>query len=539
MASPLLAAIQAAAAQANPAQPQPVRQLSIEDAVNLALEQNLGIQIQRLDPQVQDTGVVQARSFWMPTVSNSLSRNTQDQPGTSALSPSYNNGTISNTVAANQLLPWGGGNYNFSWNNQRVTSTYAFASFSPQLQSTFNASFTQPIGRNFKIDQVRQQVKIAGKLRDLSDVQLKAVVVQTMRSVKDAYWDLVYSINNLATQRQSLELSQQSLRDNEKRVQIGTMAPIDIVQAQAEVASNQQNVITAEAAIKSAEDKLRGLVFDPAAPNFWTMRLEPTDALPFQEQTVDVDQAVRAALENRLDLKQAKNTMDQSDINILYFRNQILPDVNATAAYTAFGIGGAALGSVDPTTVAAGVIPTRPIISQTGYGHVLSNVFTNAYPQWTFGVQVGYPLGASTAKANLERAKLQYQEAQTQYKNAEMQIVLQVRDSARQVQTNQERVKSARASRELQEKKLEAEEKKMAAGMSTPFFVIQAQRDLASARTVETQAISDFNKSLVDLDAVQQVPLNVTLGLTNNQLLGITNAASGTLSTGSTAIISR
>ena len=150
----------------------------------------------------------------------------------------------------------------------------------------------------------------------------------------------------------------------------------------------------------------------------------------------------------------------------------------------------------------------RPVADRS-FGSVLGDVAIRTRSRtWTVGVQVGYPLGTSTSKANLERAKLQYQQAQTQFKNLQLQVATQVRDAARQVQTNQKRVRSARASRELQEKKLEAEEKKLAAGMSTSFFVFQAQRDLAQARTNEIQAISDYNKSLVDFDAVQEMPLD-------------------------------
>jgi outer membrane protein TolC len=138
---------------------------------------------------------------------------------------------------------------------------------------------------------------------------------------------------------------------------------------------------------------------------------------------------------------------------------------------------------------------------------VLGDVIGNTYPDWTVGVSIGYPLGTSAPKANLARARLQYEQSQTQLKNLETQVATQVRAVARQVQTNQQRVRSARASRELQEKKLEAEEKKLAAGMSSSFFVFQAQRDLSLARTAEILAISDYNKSLVDLEAVQLVPL--------------------------------
>jgi outer membrane protein TolC len=163
---------------------------------------------------------------------------------------------------------------------------------------------------------------------------------------------------------------------------------------------------------------------------------------------------------------------------------------------------------------------------------VLGDVFQSAYPDWTVGVTISYPLGTNTAHTNLARARLQYQQAQTQLKNLEMQVATQVREFARQVQTNQKRVQSARASRGLQEKKLEAEEKKLAAGMSQSFFVFQAQRDLALARTAEIQAIADYNKSLVDLDTVQLVPVDNGAGGG-----GITTAGSGTLQSGANAIV--
>jgi outer membrane protein len=164
------------------------------------------------------------------------------------------------------------------------------------------------------------------------------------------------------------------------------------------------------------------------------------------------------------------------------------------------------LSSLSPDDVLAGNLDRR-VLANRGYGSVLGDVFQNAYPDWTVGVQIAYPLGASTAHANLARARLEYQQSQTQLKNIQMQISTQVREAGRNVQTNQKRVQSARASRELQEKKLEAEEKKQAAGMSTSFFVFQAQRDLAQARTLEIQAIADYNKSMVDFEAIQLAPL--------------------------------
>jgi outer membrane protein TolC len=498
------------AAQTAPLQPGgTVRRISIDEAVNLAMEQNLGIKIQRFDPQIQDTGVSLAHSLWNPNFQTTVTRQAQTQASTNVLAggTTVDNGTFASNVGLNQTLPWGG-SYNVAWNSSRVTTNSLISSFSPQLASNLNAQYTQPLLRNFQIDSIRQQVAISKKVRDLSDIQLESIVTQTLRAVRNAYWDLAYSINNLKAQQESLALSQQSLKDNQKRVEIGTMAPIDIVQAQAEVANNESNVILADAAITNAQDVLRALILDPTTPDVWNVVFEPTDAPSFDARAIDVDAAVRNALDKRSDARSAKNALDQSDINIKYYANQIKPDVNANIGYNPIGVGGTQLSAVDFTTIALGGAVNRSVVSDRGFGSVLGDVFHSQYPTWTFGVTVGYPLGANTAHANLARVKLEYDQAKAQLKNMEMQITTQVRTAARNVQTNMQLVQSARASRELQEKKLEAEEKKLAAGMSSPFFVVQAQRDLSLARTVEIRAISDYNKSLVDFEAVQQVPLN-------------------------------
>jgi outer membrane protein len=506
-----LAGAVAAAAQAVAQQPgESIRRLSIDEAVKLALEQNLGIQIQRIDPQIQDTGVALSRSFWSPSLTTNFSKNSQTLQPTSSLSggaTSILNANLSTAVGLNQTLPWGGA-YTATWNSSRFTTTNLFQGFSPQTGSNLNLQYSQPLLRNFEIDQIRQQVANSRKVRELSDIQLTGVVTQTLRQVKNAYWDLSYAINNLKAQQGSLALSQQSLKDEQKRVEIGVRAPIDIVQAQAEVASNEERVIVADAAIRAAQDNLRALILDPGAADFWTVTFDPTDAPSFAAQAIDVDAAVRNALDKRADLRGASNSLEQSDINIKYFSNQIKPDVNANISYITTAAGGVQLSQVDFAAAAAGGVINRSVVAQRGFGSVLGDVFQNTYPNWTVGVSIGYPLGASTAHANLARVKLEYEQAQAQLKNLQLQVATQVRSAARNVQTNGQRVQSARASLELQQKKLEAEEKKLAAGMSSSFFVFQAQRDLALARTAEILAISDYNKSLVDFEAVQQVPLN-------------------------------
>src|SRR5580765_889269 len=412
--SPFSISLQQASAQAAAQlQSESVRRLSIDEAVTLAMEQNLGIRIQRFDPQIQDTSVAQARSFWAPSLTSNFSKNGQTQQPTSSLSggaTSILNSNMNTAVGLNQQLRWGGV-YSATWNSSRFSTTNLFQGFSPQIGSNLNLQYSQPLMRNFEIDQIRQQVAISQKAREMSDIQLTGVITGTLRAVKNAYWDLSYALANLKTQVQSLELSQQSLKDEQKRVEIGVRAPIDIVQAQAEVASNEERVIVAEATIKAAQDNLRALILDPGTPDFWNVVFEPTDAASFAAQAIDTDAAVRNALDKRSDLRSAKNSLEQSETNIKYYRNQAKPEVDANVSYLTNVSGGTLLSPVtDLQAIIAGTA-TRNVVSQRGFGTVLGDIFQNAYPNWTVGVSINYPVGSNVAQANLARVRLQFEQA--------------------------------------------------------------------------------------------------------------------------------
>jgi outer membrane protein TolC len=501
--------IQAPGAQvAQPGQPaQTVRKLTVEEAVKLALEHNLGVQVARVDPQVQDYVVAQARSNWAPVLTSNIATNSISQQPNSALAGGIDvisNDQVNGGVGVQQNLKWGTF-YTASWNSSRLTTSNTLASFSPQLRSNFNLQVVQPLLRNFQIDAIRQQVLVGEKNRDVAEIGLQQTISVTSRNTRNAYWNLSYAIASLDVQKQSLELARESLRNNRSRVEIGTMAPIDIVEAEAEVAQREESVILAEAAIERAEDQLRALILDPNQPEFWNTRLEPAEIPPFQPVAINVDEAVRTALDHRTDLRSTRKNIESNDISIRYFRNQSMPDINAQLDYGLSGLGG--------TQIQRGIGPFGPgtgdVLGQTqrSYSSVLSDLFNNRYPAWTLSLNIGYPIGTSTAEANLARARLQYNQANTQLKNQQLLVATQVRDVGRQVQTNQKRVEATKSSRQLAERRLEAEEKKFQAGMSTSFFVFQAQRDLSQARANELRAITDYNLSIVDYETVQESPL--------------------------------
>jgi outer membrane protein TolC len=488
-----------------------VRRLTADEAVNLALENNLGIRVARIDPQIQDLNIVDARTGWTPSLSTSLQTNSNDAPNQNFLAGAQGSRTSSDQFASalslQQVLPWGG-NYDVGWDSSRFNSNSSFSTFSPQLRSSLVMNYNQPLLRNRNIDNVRQQVLITSKNREISDVTLRETIAMTTRTVRNAFWDLAYANASLGVQQQSLDLAEESLRDTRARVEIGTTPRIDIVQAEAEVARRREAVIVAQGQIGNAEDALRTLVFDPNMPDFWTIRIEPTELPAFQPVAVDTEAAVRNALSRRTDLEQVRKQIEADDINIRFFRNQTLPDVSANINYGLQGLGGTQLqrgqGPFGPGT--GDVIGS----SQRGFNSVLGDLFENSYPNWTAALNISYPLGTSTAEANLARVRLERTQAQTRLRNRELQIAQQVRVAAREVQTNQQRVESSRAARQLAERQLEAEQRKFEAGTSTSFLVIQSQRDLSLARNVELQNVLNFHRSVIDLETVQEAPLQGT-----------------------------
>jgi outer membrane protein TolC len=493
---------QAPAPAATPARP--VKPLTIDEAVRLALEQNLLLRVERINPQIQDTNVEQAQTAWTPQLTGILNYANNDTPPDSFLSGSretLKTDQFQGQVGVQQLTSWGA-NWSLGWDNRRSTSNSFYNTFDPTYRSGLTAQFTQPLLRNRVVDSARQQLIVSKRNREVSDQELRGTIVQTIRNVKAAYWNLKAAIANLEVQRQSLELARQTLRDNRTRVEVGTMAPIDIVEAESEVARNEESVIVAESTIRQVEDSLRALIFDPAAPDFWTLALEPVDQPVMQPQVIDIDAAVRNALDKRTDLRQTKTSLENVASNLDYYRNQTLPQVNLEASFNTTGLGGTEFER-EPG------FPPGPVIREVtrGWDDVYGDVFSAAYPGWSVGVSVAYPLGKSAAETSWARTKLELEQGRLQIQNLELQIGTQVRDVGRQVNTNNQRVQATRAARSLAERRLEAEQKKFGVGTSTSFLVFQAQRDLATARVNELSALLDYNKSLVDFEAIQEAAL--------------------------------
>lgn len=501
-------AAQDAANRQDPGRTGSARELSADEAVRLAIENNLGIRIARLDPQIEDLNVLGARTNWAPAFTTLLQTNAAESPNQNFLAGAQglrtNTDQFLGNVGLQQALPWGG-QYQVGWDSSRLNTNSGFQTFAPQLRSSLALDYRQPLLRGLGIDNTRQQLLVSTKNREIADVNLRQTLATTERAVRNAYWDLAYALASLQVQQESYDLAEESLRNTRSRVEIGTTPPIDIVEAEAEVARRREAVIVAQGQIGDAEDALRTLVFDPAMPDFWTIRIEPIDAPRFAPISVDTEAAVRNALASRTDLDVTRKNLEVNDVNIRFFRNQTLPDVVASVNYGLQGLGGTMLiRSPGPFGPGTGDVTGQ---LDRSYGTVLNELFANEYPSWSAALNISYPIGTSTAQANLARVRLQQSQSLAQLRNQELQVTTQVRLAARNVLTSQQRVESSRSARQLAERRLEAEQRKFEAGTSTSFLVFQAQRDLSQARNSELLNILDFNRSIVDLETVQEVPL--------------------------------
>jgi outer membrane protein len=481
--------------------------ISSEDAVRMALENNLGIRAEQLNPQIETYAVAQARAVFGPGLfSQSSTRSSSTPPGNflTGSASTQSNDSISTTAGLQQLLPWGGSRYSIGWDASKLTTSDASSRFNPQLDSGLSASFTQPLLRNFTIDSNRQALLVSQNRQQIADLQLRQTLTQTSRSVRNAYFDLVNSLAGLEVAQQSLDLARTSLKNNERRVEVGTMAPIDIVQARAEVAANEESVIVAEGQIRYAEDNLRTLVMNPSQPDFWTTRIEPSDQPTVSPQAIDLEAAVANALANRIDLAQARKEIEQTDIGLRFYRNQKLPGLDVTANYDLVGTAGT------QRQFGLDTITGEPIVlsqSQRNFSQALRDVFGNQFRTWSVQLNVSYPLGRSVAEAAVAQGRLQHEQQSTTLRDLQTRVVASVREAGRQVGTSLKRVESTRKARELAEQSLQAEEKRLAVGLSDTFRLFQAQRDLARQRVNELNAVISYSRALVDFEAVQTVPL--------------------------------
>lgn len=489
--------------QSTPPAPQgPTLSLTMDQAVEMALEANLGLKAAQLGPQIQAQVLAAAKAYYNPQFQASASRaNAQSAPSnfldSSATSVSSSSNRFSTGVG--QYLPWYGGNYQVAWGGSRSENSSVGNSFNPQLGSTFSVTFSQPLLRNLLTDPARAAVKTNAIQQQIADTTLMENLARTARDARLQYLNLVGAIEGRNVAQQNLDVAKAQLNNNRARVQVGLMAPIDIVDGEASVADREDSLILAEGQIARAMDQLRQYILDPARPDYWTVTIVPTDTINAEPHPIDVEAAVKTALENRSDLITERKNLEITRTTMSVLHNQTLPSLDFRANYTGSGTAGTQF-TYDPPDY---VNPS----SQTskGFGSAIGDAFGYVQPAWTYSLQMGYPIGNSDTKANYARSQLQLKQLEIQLHDAELTVAMQVRDAARQVETSFKRVQTSKASLAAQEKRYEAEQKRFEVGTSDTFKLFQVQRDVAAARVGELQATLGYAQALINFEAVQHI----------------------------------
>jgi outer membrane protein len=505
----------------------PTVPMTLEEAVKFALERNLDISVQRLNPEINDIAIASINSVYHPSLTSTIGPQNvtvlptnQTSVASGGLVPTNKTLTFNGGIA--QSIPWGGGAFTASLGNLRRDSTISNALFNPLFQSNWNFAYVQPLMRNFSIDSTRQQLQVTKLNRDVSDVQLRATITNTLSNVRNAYWDYVFAVQAVEVAQKSLELASKLVQDNQTRVEIGTMAPIDVVQAQSEQATRRQTLVTAQATKRTAELTLKRLIVAGTSDPNWNATIDPVDRPDFQPQAIDIEAAVRRALNERTDIEIARKTIAQNDVTLKLLVDQLKPQIDLQTSYGLQGLGGTRFTRSEFGGDARDVTPG-------GIGDTFNSLFRNAYPTWSAQLVMSYPLGVSTQKANAARGRVQLSQVQAQMKQVELQVATDVTNAALTAQSAAEAVQASQAAREFAQKKLEAEQSKFEVGMSTNYFVVQAQRDLSDAENSELRAILNHRKSLVELERLQQTTLQ-------NLSVTVVNAGGGTGTAGTRAV---
>jgi outer membrane protein TolC len=469
--------------------------LSLEDALTLALDNNLDLVSARFAPKQARQDVVLEDSSFDVGFESVLSRNEQESPATQV---STVTGSKSDNYQAGitQNLKYGA-DYQVGFGMRRNEQTGAEVVAPLSYFSGFDFTFTQPILKGFGTEATTERLLLAESNLEIAMDDLETRAEQLTETVVGAYWDVVAAREAVRVARRALALAEELLELNRKKVEVGTLAPIEITEAEAGVASRVEQVILTEVQLQDAEDELRRLLAIPPSDPIWAMSIVNTDRPIFEKkEEVDLEESIDTALASRSEMRVARQTVKNRELNerVAYREKRHQLDFNAN-----YGPSGASLDTPLILSPLGFIVPPN----QGSLGDSLSNIFTGDVYTWTATLTYRVPIGNRAAKANYTKSQIALQQSEVDLRNQEQTIRVEVRRAVRGVESGIKRVEAARKNVELQEEKLEAEQKKFDNGMSTSFEVLTFQNDLADAQLSEIRARLDYLKSLTALERAE------------------------------------
>ncbi len=455
--------------------------LSLSDAVNTAVNQNLGVQIQSAERQISGQNHRAEYGVFDFVSAANLLMSSNRTPTTSTFEASGRRGIVAN-ASISQIIPTGG-QYTVEFANSRQNIIGGGTFVNPSYDTGLNFGFTQPLMRDFGVDITRRAITIARNNLGFTRGEFQNVVMNTVHSVEQAYLDLIYARRNVEVVKESLFLARDQSRITQIRIDVGAAAPLDILQPRVQVSTTEESLVSAIATVRDAEDQLRRLLNLPESE--WDRPIIPTeDDVTYQPMTVDVKTAVAQAIANRPEIVQQSLLTENARVQALYLRNQTLPTVDLSLGYDLGGVAGRRLNQ------------QGELIESTNYANTLEQILGLDFPSWDIGVNFGLPLLNIRARANARAAQLDLQQSRTFESQTRQNIAIEVRSSARAIDEFARTIEASRAARDAAERNVDAARRRYENGMATNFEVLQVQQQLADARVRELLALVGYRKAV-------------------------------------------
>ena len=461
--------------------------LTLKETIKRVLKNNISISVQSYNSKINEQFIFEKEADFDPTLDFEFKFGEETRQSSSSSS-------LSDAKNRNQDYDWDfslsqkfvtGGDYELSMDNNRNRTSSSLTSLNPTYSSDLALTVTQPLLMDFGIDLNKRKIYIAKNDQKISDHQFTEKVIDTLTEAENIYWDLVFSIEDLKVKETSLQRARDLEKQVKAQVDVGTLAELEILQAQSDVASRDEQLLNAQNLIEDNEDNLKNILNSSFDSEDGLKKIIPADSPVFEPGSENsLEEALKTALTLRPDLLAKKKELDNRNIEAKYNENQMLPTLDLIGSLGLNGLSG------DSTT------------TNGAYDTALSEAFSTKFHLWQFGINLSYPLGNRAAKSKLAAKRLEVAQLLLDIKELEKNIVVEVREAYRQIKTDIKRVQATRVARKLAEEKLNAEEKKFKVGLSTSFNVLAFQEDLAEEQSNEIKAVIDYNKSLTRLNQV-------------------------------------
>lgn len=475
--------------------------LSMEEAVQMALEHNADVVVTRLQRDSAREDVRAAEGLFDPRLQPTFGYEQATTPVTSSIGGAANGRLEQENVSGGLVLsgrsPWLGGRFTADAAATRLETSNTFQRLNPQFPSSAGVEYAQPLWRGLRMDAERRQVQVARRNVELSEAQVTRVVMDQLLQVEVAYWDLAYARRNVEIQVEAVAQARRQVESNERQAAQGTLAPIDVVEAATQVAVLEQAVATAQQALSDSEIRVKRLVAsDPAAP-LWD---RPIDTEPLAAETrppLEREALIAAALAHRPELDEADATLARNAVDRRFFADQTRPQIDLVGRYGLAGLAGTIVqqGS-DP--VGGGTV--LPPFFAGGLSQSLSNVLAGRFPVAALQLQVDLPLRNRTAEANLARSGIEAQQLSRRRQETEQTIASEVRAALQAVESSRQRLASAGSAARNAQAQYESEQRRFESGLGTLFLVLERQTALVTAQARELRARADLNQAFALLD---------------------------------------